>query len=294
MSVLDLAFKRMAMLSTLQEKFNQQNATFFGNNKSVLGVLQSGRGGLPRGRGGLMQKGGAHLPGKVTKYKKFVQEEIADVKKNEPKPIEEEGEEEEIDGSQIKNDNFLEGEVSSPFAKAASSSEEEIEPSKIAPEKQEKKQLDEAILKQSSSGQKKIIRKLFQTDSFGKAYDSNARSKPVMFIPEKGDPIAYESMSAMTRVTGLSKARLIGKSNFKNRGDIKRSSTAMNKAGLKGIIVSADDTMFTAMRLTPLSGKTNKVQQRILEASIPEAPTGELSDNSTSVKKSQQVATTTE
>ena len=140
MSVLDLAFKRMAMLSTLQEKFNQQNATFFGNNKSVLGVLQSGRGGLPRGRGGLMQKGGAHLPGKVTKYKKFVQEEIADVKKNEPKPIEEEGEEEEEDGSQIQNDNFLEGEVSSPFAKAASSSEEEIEPSKIAPEKQEKKQ----------------------------------------------------------------------------------------------------------------------------------------------------------
>jgi len=188
MSVLDLAFKRMAMLSTLQEKFNQQNATFFGNNKSVLGVLQSGRGGLPRGRGGLMQKGGAHLPGKVTEYKKFVQEEIADVKKNEPKPIEEEGEEEEIDGSQIKNDNFLEGEVSSPFAKAASSSEEEIEPSKIAPEKQEKKQLDEAILKQSSSGQKKIIRKLFQTDSFGKAYDSNARSKPVMFIPEKVTP----------------------------------------------------------------------------------------------------------
>ena len=91
-------------------------------------------------------------------------------KKNEPKPIEEEGEEEEEDGSQIQNDNFLEGEVSSPFAKAASSSEEEIEPSKIAPEKQEKKQLDEAILKQSSSAQKKVIKRLFETESFGKAY----------------------------------------------------------------------------------------------------------------------------
>ena len=70
MSVLDLAFKRMAMMSTLQEKFNQRNATFFGNNKSVLGVFQSGRRGLPRDRGGLMRQG-PHLPGKVTKYKKF-------------------------------------------------------------------------------------------------------------------------------------------------------------------------------------------------------------------------------
>ena len=70
MSVLDLAFKRMAMMSTLQNQFNQQNATFFGNNKSVLGVLQSGRGGLPRGRSGLMRQG-PHLPGKVTKYKIF-------------------------------------------------------------------------------------------------------------------------------------------------------------------------------------------------------------------------------
>ena len=53
--------------------------------------------------------------------------------------------------------------------------------------------------------------------------------------------------------------------------------------------------MFTAMQLTPLSGKTNKVAARILEASIPEAPTGELvSDNSTSVEKSQQLATTTD
>ena len=115
-----------------------------------------------------------------------------------------------------------------------------------------------------------------------------------MFVPDKGDPIAYESMSAMTRVTGLSKARLIGKAIFKMRGDIKRSSTAMNKAGLKGIIVSADDTMFTAMQLTPLSGKSNKVTARILEASIPEAPTGELSSNSTTVKKSQTVLTATE
>jgi hypothetical protein len=69
----------------------------------------------------------------------------------------------------------------------------------------------------------------------------------------------------------------------------------MNKAGLKGIIVSADDDMFTAMQLTPLSGRTNKVAARLLEASIPEAPTGDLvSKNSTSVEKSQQVSTTTD
>ena len=139
------------------------------------------------------------------------------------------------------------------------------------------------------------MKRLFQTDSFGKAYGSNARSKPVLFVPEKGNPVAYESMSAMTRVTGRSKAKLIGKEKFEMRGDIKRSSTAMNRAGLKGILVSADNDMFTAMQLTPLSGKTNKVQQRLLEASIPEAPTGELvSTNSTNIDKSRQFLTTTE
>jgi hypothetical protein len=81
MSVLDLAFKRMAMMNTLQEQFTQKNSIFFGNNKSVLGVLQSGRGGLPRGRGGLIRQG-THLPGKVTKYKPFVQAEMADSTKN--------------------------------------------------------------------------------------------------------------------------------------------------------------------------------------------------------------------
>ena len=65
MSLLDLAFKRMAMMSPLQEHSNQKNAIFFENNKSVLGVLQSGRDGLLRGRCGLMRQG-AHLPGKVT------------------------------------------------------------------------------------------------------------------------------------------------------------------------------------------------------------------------------------
>ena len=105
----------------------------------------------------------------------------------------------------------------------------------------------------------------------------------MMCIPEEGDPIAYESMSAMIRVTGLSKAKLIWKANFKMRGDMKRSSTAMNKVGLRVIIVSAHDTMFTAMQLTPLSGKTNKVQQRILEASIAEAPTGDLSLNNSTI-----------
>jgi hypothetical protein len=275
----------MNMMSQLQNQFNEQNKNFFGNNKK-LGVLQSGRGGLPTGRGGLMRQG-THLPGKVTKLKKFVQNEIDDVKKIEPKKaIEEEGEEVEKEDN-TETDNFLKGEVSSPFEKAAESSEEEPEPSKVAPEK---KKLDETIMKQTSSGQKKVITRLFQTESYGKAYKQNARSKPVMFIPDKGDPVAYESMSAMVRVTGLSKAKLVGNKAFSMKGAIKRSSTAMNRAGLKGIIVSADDAMFTAMQLTPLSGKTNKVQQRFLAASIPEAPTGEVSDNSTSVKKSQQLS----
>ena len=124
--------------------------------------------------------------------------------------------------------------MSSPFVKAAASSEEEMA-SKVAPLKQETseiKEIYETIIKNSSSGQKTIIRTLFQTENFGKAYKQNARSKPVLFVPEKGKPIAYESISAMARVTGLSKARLIGKSNFEKRGDIKRSSSAMNKAGL--------------------------------------------------------------
>ena len=136
MSVLDLAFKQMEMMSMLQEQFNSQNKFFFGNNKN-LGVLQSGRGGLPRGRGGLMRQGGGRLPGKVRKHKKFVEAEIADVKINEPKAIEEKGGEEEEEEVQI--DNLLKGDVSSPFEKAAESdSEEEPEevttkPSKVVP-----------------------------------------------------------------------------------------------------------------------------------------------------------------
>ena len=62
-------------------------------------------------------------------------------------------------------------------------------------------------------------------------------------------------------------------------GDIKRSSSAMSKAGHEGIIGSADDAMFTALRRSPLSGKTTKVQRKLLEESISEAPPGELSDD---------------
>ena len=72
-------------------------------------------------------------------------------------------------------------------------------------------------MKQSLSGQKKVIKRLFQTESFGKAYKQNARSKPILFIPDRGDPIAYESMSATTRVAGLSKTKLIGNTKFKMR-----------------------------------------------------------------------------
>ena len=137
MSVLDLAFKRIAMMPTLQEQFNKQNLIFFGNNKSVLGVLQSGRGGLPRGRGGLRQQGGARLPGKVTKYKKFVQAEMADTtKKVEQKPIVEKEEEEEGEDSSIQIDNLLRGDVASPFDSESEESSEKItEPAKEAPKK---------------------------------------------------------------------------------------------------------------------------------------------------------------
>ena len=181
---------------------------------------------------------------------------------------------EEEEDSSIQIDNLLEGDVSSPFAaESVESDEEDIAgPSKVVPKKP-----DEAIMKQTSSAQKRVIKKLFQTEFFGKSYDSNARSKPIIFIPEKGDPIAYQSMSAMTRVTGLSKAKLIEKSNFKAMGDIKRSSSAMNKAGLKEVLVSADEDMFMAMQLTPLSGRVDKVRRNVLELSIPEAPTGGLS-----------------
>ena len=134
MSVLDLAFKRMAMMSTLQNQFNVQNKDFFGNNKT-LGVLQSGRGGLPRGRGGLIRQG-PRLPGKVSKQKPFVQAEMADTtKKKNEKPIVEEGEELEKEDDIVQNNNFLEGEVSSPFAEAESvdSAEDIAEPFKVVP-----------------------------------------------------------------------------------------------------------------------------------------------------------------
>lgn len=102
------------------------------------------------------------------------------------------------------------------------------------------------------------MQRLFMTEIFGKPYGSNARSKPVLSVPDKLDPVAYKSMSAMTRVTGLSKTKFIDEIHFKSIGDIKRSSTAMHRAELKRILVSADDTIFLAMILTPLSGKVRQ------------------------------------
>ena len=187
--------------------------------KVYLVFFRVAEAGYPEDRGGHMRQG-AHLPGKVTKHKKLVREEMADsTKKIEDKAIMEEGEEkqqQQYDSSQIQYNNFLKGNISSSFVdeavSAESNEEENAEPSKV-PEK--KLALDEEIMKSSSSAQKKAIKRLFQTNSFGKSYDSNARSKPLIFVPKKGDPIAYQSMSAMTRVNGLSKAILIGKSNFK-------------------------------------------------------------------------------
>ena len=138
---------------------------------------------------------------------------------------------------------MLGGKVSSLSAKTESAESDEEEIASKVPEKK----LDGAIMKSSSSAQKESIKRLFATFFFGKAYANNARSKPIVFVPNEGDPVAYDSMSAMTRVTGFSKAKSIENTKCKTRGDIERSSSAMNKAGTKGIIASADDTMFTAM-----------------------------------------------
>lgn len=108
-------------------------------------------------------------------------------------------------------------------------------------------------MQSSFSAQKKVITRLYETDSFGKAYNQNARFKPILFVPQTGAPVVYESMSVTTRVTGLSKSKLVGNKKFEMKGVIKRSP-AMNKAELQSIIVSADDTIFTTMRLSPLSG----------------------------------------
>ena len=140
-------------------------------------------------------------------------------KKVEEKPIEDEGEDEpEDDNSQIQNNNFLEGDVSSPFDKAESAkSDEETIASKVAPEKiqtaepskaaPEKKQLDEEIIKQSSTAQQKVINACFGQKGLVK--HMNRITDPNLYYLFLKSGVAqwhiYESISAMTRVTGLSK-----------------------------------------------------------------------------------------
>ena len=71
---------------------------------------------------------------------------------------------EEEEDSSIQTDNLLEGDVFSPFAaESIESDEEEIAgPSKLVPKK-----LDEAIIKQTSSAQKRVIKNYFRQKILG-------------------------------------------------------------------------------------------------------------------------------
>ena len=112
MSVLDMAFKRMHMLSTLQKQFDSNNSSFFGNSTHV-GVLQKGAGGLPRGGG--LQRNGAHLPaGNMKKHRPFVKELMAEDTKKTNKPIEDE-KGEAMSDDEMYDQSMLRGDMASPF-----------------------------------------------------------------------------------------------------------------------------------------------------------------------------------
>ena len=90
---------------------------------------------------------------------------MADATKNkQQKIIETEEEQKKVesnDDDQIQN-NMLKGDVSSSFDEASAREEEITEPSKVAPEKK----LDKAIINSLLFAQEKVIKRLFQTDSF--------------------------------------------------------------------------------------------------------------------------------
>jgi hypothetical protein len=72
---------------------------------------------------------------------------------------------------------------------------------------------------------------------------------------------------------------------FKNKGQVALSCIQMNKIDMKGYIISADKLMLRRMRMAQVSGKKIKVQRRILESQLPEAPTDPTMSNATALEQ---------
>jgi len=64
----------------------------------------------------------------------------------------------------------------------------------------------------------------------------------------------------------------------------------MNKIDMKGYVISADKEMLRRMKMAPVSGKQIKVQRRILESQIPEAPTDPIMTNATALQEAVGIA----
>ena len=133
--------------------------------------------------------------------------------------------------------------------------------------------------------QKKKLRKLAKIKIFNEPYKPHSRNKSIIFVPEKGEPIAYANITAMVAATGLSKSKLLGGRVFLNKGQVALSSIHMNKIDMKGYIISADKEMLIRMRMAPVSSKQSKIQRRILESQIPEAPTNPIMTNATALQQ---------
>ena len=94
----------------------------------------------------------------------------------------------------------------------------------------------------------------------------------------------------MVKATGLSKSKLLGGRVFKNKGQVALSSIAMNRIDMKGYIIAADKAMLRRMRMAPVSGKQNKIQRRLLESQIPEAPADSIMTNATALQQAVGIA----
>ena len=128
------------------------------------------------------------------------------------------------------------------------------------------------------------MHKLAKIKTFNEPYKKNSRNKSIIFVPEKGDPVAYVNISAMVNATGISKSKLLGGRVIKKKGQVALSSIHMNKIDIKGYIISADKLMLRRMRMAPLGGKQSKVQRQILDSQLPEAPAGPVITNSTALQ----------
>ena len=64
----------------------------------------------------------------------------------------------------------------------------------------------------------------------------------------------------------------------------------MNRIDMKGYIIAADKAMLRRMRMAPVSGKQNKIQRRLLESQIPEAPADPITTNATALQQAVGMA----